>query len=99
MVYKPLLFEFRGNTMLKAFIIYSILAGITSALTIEFRNIVDIRLPDEHAKDFQFHNIKKLIYTAILSSITTFILFLLLRLFWGFGEGFLANKPKYKYFL
>ncbi len=57
MGFKPLI-NFRGTTMARAFILNAILVGITTALTIEIRKIIDENKEDieERKRESIAHN-------------------------------------------
>ena len=80
--FKPL-FEFRGTTMWKAWVINSIILGLISALTIEIRRIMDQHqyismLPDVPHKFFA---------TIVVSSLGGFTAYMFSRIIFGTGEG------------
>ena len=77
------LFEFRGTTMWKAWVINCIILGLISALTIEIRRIMD-----QHQYISMLPDIPhKFIATIIISSLAGFVAYLLSRVIFGTGEG------------
>ena len=80
--FRPL-FEFRGTTMWKAWVINSIILGLISAFTIEIRRILD-----EHQYISLLPDIPhKFIATILISSTAGFIAYMLSRIIFGTGEG------------
>ena len=80
--FRPL-FEFRGTTMWKAWVINSIILGLISAFTIEIRRILD-----EHEFVSMLPDIPhKFCATIVISSLGGFTAYTLSRLIFGTGEG------------
>ena len=77
------LFEFRGTTMWKAWVINSIILGLISAFTIEIRRIMDNHKYTSMLPDVPH----KFIATICISSSAGFIAYMLSRLVFGTGEG------------
>uniref|UniRef100_A0A6C0KCK8 Uncharacterized protein n=1 Tax=viral metagenome TaxID=1070528 RepID=A0A6C0KCK8_9ZZZZ len=77
------LYEFRGTTMWKAWVINCIILGLISAFTIEIRRIMD-----EHQYISMLPDIPhKFIATILISSTAGFITYMLSRIIFGTGEG------------
>ena len=87
MVFKPLI-KFRGTTFLKAFLINAFFVGFISALTVEFRDIVDSHRFTSELPDVPH----KLAATLVLSTISGIIVYFLMRFVTGTGEGMLDSK-------
>ena len=80
--FKPL-FEFRGTTMWKAWVINSIILGLITAFTVEIRRIMD-----EHEFTTMLPDIPhKFAATILVSSIAAFLAYLFSRILFGTGEG------------
>ena len=82
-VYKPVV-DLRPTTIMKAFILNSILLGIVTALTIEVRRKVDTFKQSEGRKVF---------VTATMSVMISLIAYILCRFLFGLGDGMLASPP------
>ena len=93
MTFKPLI-NFRGTTIARAFIINSILIGISTALTIEVRRIIQ---NNKYTKDFPDRP-HKVVITALISMFVSLILYIILRSIIGSGGGMLAMKKSYPTF-
>ena len=94
MGFKPLI-NFRGTTIARAFVLNAILVGITTALTIEVRKIVD---ENRYTKDFPDRP-HKVLATAIASIMIGLTAYILLRIIFGAGGGMLAPLKPYPTFL
>ena len=82
------LIEFRGTTILKAFIINSIIVGIVAALTVETRNKLN-----EHMFNPYFpKEIHKVIVTMIVSFLISMVTYIIMRLLFGTYGGALDGK-------
>ena len=87
MGFKPLM-KFRGTTFFKAFILNAFFVGFISALSIEFRRMVDghqftAELPDVP---------HKIAATLVLSTISGIVVYFFMRFITGTGEGMLDSK-------
>ena len=80
--FRPL-FEFRGTTMWKAWIINAIIIGIISGITVELRDFMDAH---EYTKLFPDVP-HKLLGTIFISSLAGFVTFFFSRVLFGTGEG------------
>ena len=94
MKFRPLI-SFRGTTMARAFLLNAILIGITTALTIEVRKIVD---ENRYTKDFPDRP-HKVVAVAIISILIGLCGYLFLRAVFGAGGGMLAPHKPYTHFL
>jgi hypothetical protein len=77
------LYEFRGTTMWKAWVINSIILGLITAFTVEIRRIMD-----QHEFTTMLPDIPhKFVATILISSTAGFIAYLFSRIIFGTGEG------------
>jgi hypothetical protein len=93
MRFKPLI-NFRGTTIARTFLLNAILVGITTALTIEVRRIVD---ENRYTKDFPDRP-HKVFGTTIASILIGLSAYTLIRFILGFGGGMLAPIKPYPEF-
>jgi len=94
MKFKPLI-PFRGTTMAKAFLLNAILIGVTTALTIEVRKIIN---EHQYTKDFPDRP-HKVIATALASILIGLSAYTVMRILFGSGGSMLAPKKPYSSFL
>ena len=82
------IFKFRGTTFFKAFLLNAFFVGLIAGLSVEFRRIVD-----EHQYTKALPDIPHKVGAAsILSTIAGIIVFFLMRILTGTGEGMLDSK-------
>ena len=87
MKFKPLM-NFRETTFLKAFLLNAFFVGFISALTVEFRDVVD-----EHEFTAELPDIPhKIAATLVLSTISGIVVYFFMRFLTGTGEGMLDSK-------
>ena len=89
MTFTPLLFDFRPDTILKAFIICSTISGLSTAFTIEFSRLLEKHLPKNRKQG------TKLLLLSLFSFFFTFFLFMTLRILFRTGGGNLSSKKPY----
>ena len=87
MAFKPLM-KFRGTTFLKAFILNAFFVGFISALSIEFRRMVDKHQFTEELPDVPH----KIAATLVLSTLSGIVVYFFMRFITGTGEGMLDSK-------
>ena len=85
MKFKPLL-PFRTTTIPKTFIINSLVLSVIAALSIELRQYLDIRAETKGLTELQ-----KLYITMFGTFIMGLIIYVVCRLFFGFGEGMMTT--------
>jgi hypothetical protein len=90
MRFKPLI-NFRGTTIARAFLLNAVLVGVTTALTIEVRRIVD---ENRFTRDFPDRP-HKVFGTTIASILIGLSAYTMLRFILGAGGGMLAPKKPY----
>ena len=86
MKFKPL-FDLRSTTIIKAFLLNAIVLSIIASLSIELRNKIDIR---EETKGLTESN--KLLLTMIGTFFMGIIVYVIIRLLFGFGDGLMAKE-------
>ena len=91
MPFSPLL-KFHSTTIMRAFILNSLVLAIITVISIEFRSKLDDFSRTKNLTEFQ-----KVTINFIGTFLTAFLAFLSLRLLLGFGDGYLASIPLYKY--
>jgi hypothetical protein len=87
MGFKPLM-KFRGTTFFKAFILNAFFVGFISALSIEFRRMVDKHQFTEELPDVPH----KIAATLVLSTLSGIVVYFFMRFITGTGEGMLDSK-------
>lgn len=85
MTYKPVI-NLRPTTILKAFILNSVLLGVVTALTIEVRRKMD-------TSKYKQSERQKVFTTAFTSILISFVAYILCRFLFGLGDGMLASPP------
>ncbi len=85
MVFKPVI-DLHPTTILRAFILNSILLGIISGLTIEVRSLLD------RSKKFVSET-QRVITTICISVVISFLSYSICRYLFGLGEGMIASPP------
>ena len=93
MGFKPLI-NFRGTTIARAFVLNAILVGITTALTIEVRRIIQHHKYTKELPDRPH----KVMATAFASFLFALIAYVTARILFGSGGGMLAMKKRYPTF-
>ena len=87
MAFNPLI-KFRGTTFLKAFLLNAFFVGFISALSVEFR-----RLVDKHKYTAELPDVPhKIAATLVLSTLSGIIVYFVMRFITGTGEGMLDTK-------
>ena len=87
MTFKPV-FNLRSVTIRKAFILNAIVLAFIAPLSNELRRYLDIR---KETKDLS--EIRKIAITVVGTFFIGIFIYVVIRFFFGFGEGLLANKP------
>jgi hypothetical protein len=93
MAFKPLI-NFRGTTIARAFLINAFLIGITTALTIEVRRIIQHHKYTKELPD-RPHKVMATAFASVIFALTAYII---ARFILGSGGGMLAMKTRYPSF-
>ncbi len=93
MAFKPLI-NFRGTTIARAFLINAFLIGITTALTIEVRRIIQHHKYTKELPD-RPHKVMATAFVSVIFALTAYII---ARFIFGSGGGMLAMKTRYPSF-
>ena len=86
MKFKPI-FDIRSTTIVKAFVLNAVVLSIIASLSIELRNILDVRA---ETKGLTERN--KLLLTMLGTFIMGIIVYFIIRVLFGFGDGLLATS-------
>lgn len=89
----PLLFKIKENTHLKGFAYASIVVGLASAFTLEYRfkdpfHIYQVQARNELDKDTTTWNV---IMTSIIACLSTFVILWTLKLSFGLGDAWVQD--------
>ena len=87
MTFKPI-FDLRSTTIRKSFILNAIVLALIATLSIELRRYLDIR---KETKGLTI--LTKIWITFLGTFVIGLIIYILIRLIFGFGEGMLATPP------
>ena len=86
------IFDFHASTVLRAFVLNAIVVGMITGLSIELRRIID-----DEAYTKGISEIGKILMTITGTSAMGFIIYIVIRFIFGFGDGLVATKryPKF----
>lgn len=87
MPFKPI-FNLRSTTIRKSFILNAIVLALIATLSIELRRYLDIRKETKRLRI-----LTKIWITLLGTFVIGLIIYILIRLIFGFGEGMLATPP------
>ena len=91
MSFRPLI-PYHSITILRAFVQNSLILAIITVISIEFRSRLD-----DYSRTKNLTELQKVSINFVGTFITAFLAFCLLRILLGFGDGYLAQVPLYKY--
>jgi len=87
------IFTVREDTLLKAFIYASVVVGVSTAMTLEYRSVDPFRTyqkaGDGEPRQTSFASI---LQTALVSCLSTFVVLWSLYFVFGFGKSFMAPE-------
>lgn len=86
------IFDFHASTVFRAFVLNAIVVGMITGLSIELRRIID-----DEAYTKGISEIGKILMTIAGTSVMGFIIYLVIRVMFGFGDGLIATTryPKF----
>ena len=87
MGFKPV-FDMRATTLKKAFFLNAIVLATIAATSIELRIYLDIR---KETKDWS--ELKKMFFVLVATFIIDYIIYIIARILFGFGESLLTSPP------
>ena len=92
MTFSPVI-KYHATTIYRAFILNSFVLALITVVSIEFRSRLD-----NFSRTKNLTELEKASITFLGTFIFSFLIFTVVRLLLGFGDGYLARDPLYKTF-